>query len=237
MTENITVVDTETTGNTDEDRAVEIAGVVVRPGAARPHAWHSSLVSPGDRAVSPEARAAHHIPDSALVGAPPLEEVMRAARTVYPENGLYAAHNAAFDRQYIPQPWQQSRWICTWRCAMHIWPDAPRYSNQVLRYWLGLDVTGMPGDAGATPHRALYDAWVTAAILREMLRERTPEDLLALTTQPVLLRRVRFGKHEGQLWEDVPSGYLRWILGQGDFDADVVHTARHHLGLPAEGAA
>ena len=61
-----------------------------------------------------------------------------------------------------------------------------------------------------------------------MLETYTPYELVELCKQPVLLRTVRFGKHRGDLWKDVPRSYLSWIVNQ-DFDRDVIHTARHHL--------
>jgi exodeoxyribonuclease X len=119
---------------------------------------------------------------------------------------------------------------------MHLWPDAPSYKNQVLRYWLGLEVPFL--GSALYPHRALYDALVTAALVERMLQTHTVEELLLLTTEPVLLKTIRFGTHRGKLWEEVPDGYLRWILRQGQkkddadeegFDLDVIHTARHWI--------
>ena len=120
---------------------------------------------------------------------------------------------------------------------MHLWPEAPSHKNQTLRYWLGLDVSDMPPEAGGNAHRALYDAWVTAKLLQKQLdevkvllrSEKGPlldgdptleqedvEELLRLSAAPVLLRMVRLGKHRGTLWKDVDRSYLSWILKQGD---------------------
>ena len=49
--------------------------------------------------------------------------------------------------------------------ALRVWPEAPRHSNQVLRYWRGMRLDharAMP------PHRAGPDAWVTAHILADL---------------------------------------------------------------------
>ena len=87
------------------------------------------------------------------------------------------------------------------RVAKHLWPDAPGYGNQVLRYWLEL-----PVDSDCVPHRALGDAQVTAQLLLKELAlvDGSVERLLELTETPVLLKTVSFGKHRGQLWKDVP---------------------------------
>jgi exodeoxyribonuclease X len=78
-------------------------------------------------------------------------------------------------------------------------------------------------------HRALPDAYVTAHLLREILKHASIGELISWTKEPILLPRVPFGKHRGQAWKDVPPDYLQWILRQQDMNEDVVHTARHHL--------
>jgi exodeoxyribonuclease X len=177
--------------------------------------------------IPAQARAVHHIsPDDVRPGAPGVvcrEEWVRGMLSAVDLDTVYAAHNAAFDKKFLPE--FDIPWICTYRCAMHIWPDAPGHSNQVLRYHLGVEPpAAMLKDLA--PHRALYDAAVTAGILQFMLREHTVEDLLRFTSSPVLLRTVRFGKHRGELWKDVPVDYCRWILRTGGFDEDIMHTAR-----------
>lgn len=221
----LVVVDVETTGLEDDDAVVEIAVAPVDP----PSPPWSSLVWPA-RGVPPEASAVHHLRAADLEGAPDLLSAA-AASPLAGGAGVLAAHNAAFDSAFVPVA-PRVGWLCTWRCAMHLWPDAPAHGNQVLRYWLpGLDDELRAIAPGLlVPHRALADALVTSLVLARLARLRPVEDLVALTLEPVLLRVVRFGKHRGELWSEVPRDYLRWVLRAGDFDADVVHTARTHLG-------
>jgi exodeoxyribonuclease X len=234
MRQIVRVLDTETTGDGPTDQVCELAIVDV-PGFRT----FNTLVRP-TVPMNVEARAVHHITDEELATAPPAEEIP------YPFANweIVAAHNITFDARLMKQsnmPLPERR-ICTWRCSMHLWPDAPSYKNQVLRYWLDLEVPGLGGlssvFAGLYPHRALYDALVTGALVAKMLETHTVEELLLLTTEPVLLKTIRFGTHRGKLWEDVPDGYLRWILRQGQkkddadeegFDRDVIHTARHWI--------
>lgn len=183
--------------------------------------------------IPPQARAVHHIsPDDVRPGAQGVvtkdEWLHGILAAEVPGEMVYAAHNAAFDRRFLPE--LTLPWICTYRCACHIWPDAPAHSNQVLRYYLGVNPPAKMME-GLAPHRALYDAAVTAAILQLMLREHNIQQLLHLTDQPVLQTRVRFGKHRGELWSEVPRDYVAWIVRRGDFDDDVMYTARHTLGL------
>lgn len=227
----IRVIDFETTG-TDKDlkagKKVEICevgytDVDVGTRYISMTMWH--FVDPG-MPIPPEARAIHHISDNDVANA----ISPAAARTLLMADmepgDLFAAHRAAFEQAFFPGGTHE--WICTYVAAKHLYDDLPSYSNQALRYILGIDdgfewpVLAMP------PHRAGPDSYVTAGIIRHMLVENTPRDLTTLTRLPILQKRVPFGKYEGQLWADMDAGYLEWILKK-DFDDEVMNTARHYL--------
>lgn len=214
------VIDTETTGMGPDDQVIEWAGVW-------PGGQTSFLINP-TVPVSVEARAAHHITDKMLEDALTAEEWRSPLEKHLSAHGTPVFHNAEFDIRMIKQTWPGiviAPHICTYRVALHLWPQAPRHSNQVLRYWLNLDV-----QIDLPPHRALADAIVTAAILDKMAAVTVDEvRMLELTTMPVVLHRVRFGKHVDWLWSDVPHDYLRWILRNGEFDSDIIYTAKHYL--------
>lgn len=160
--------------------------------------------------------------------------------------GLLVFHNAEFDRGFLPNYLRQLSYICTWRCAMHLYPSAESHSNGALWYELGLS-RPMPTEAGHMPHRALFDALMTRDILEwmicqvnisedgyqmqgspEFLREIAMDQLVRLTSTPVLLKTCRFGKNRGMAWEDISSRDLEWVLSK-DFDEDTKHTCRHWL--------
>lgn len=220
------VTDTETTGITHgEDRIVEVAMVWREQDNL---CWGSSLANPG-KSIPPESMAVHHITEQDVHDAPsPAEALFRVLRLAgVDESVVMVAHNAPFDRGFLAplSPVIETRpWICTWKCSMHLWPDAPGHGNQVLRYWLKIDPE-LPSDL--YPHRALYDTIVTECILQRMLESHTLEELIELSTKPVLLSTVRFGKHRGVKWSDVPHDYLQWLLRQSDLDPDTRHTALH----------
>ena len=236
----IAVVDTETTDVTPEAQMVEMAIVWVDE-TGKILDYHSSLVKPTEP-ISIEAMATHHITEEMVRDEDPAEIVlekfrviMRVARWDCGTLGdVMAAHNLAFDdrvlRHCLPEEFLPSRKICTWKCARHLWPDAPSYKNQVLRYWRRVDI---PEDAEVSRiHRALPDAIVTSAILADMLRKNGVEELIRLTHTPVVLKVCRFGsKHYGKLWSDIPKGYLHWMLDNcSDLDEDTLHTVLYHLG-------
>lgn len=155
-------------------------------------------------------------------------------------------HNAEFDRGFLPEWLRELPYICTWRCALHLFPQAESHSNGSLWYELGLN-RELPPEAGSAPHRALFDALMTRDILEWMichvnfnkdgehmqgpvneLRDAAIRRLIELTTSPVLLTTCKFGKHRGERWEDIPSRDLEWVLSK-DFDEDTKHTCRHWL--------
>lgn len=220
------VIDTETTGEAPPEAAVcEIAAVPVANGKVLGDDAISTLVNPG-HPIPPECRGVHHLSDRDVAKAPTFDRVMAGPFKVL-RGAVIAAHNMDFDFQFVEHhvPKDQPR-LCTYRCARHLYPDAPNFRNQTLRYYLDVEPPSKYL-AKLAPHRALYDAICTAFILAKMLGERTVDDLIELTAQPVLLKTVSFGQHRGQLWEKVPRDYLRWILSK-DFDTDTMHTAKHH---------
>lgn len=220
----VRVADTETTGfEAVCNSLVEFAYVSEDFGR-----WGHSLLKPKHR-ISYGAMGAHHITEDMVADAPDPDQWFDDYFLREESYGL-VFHNAGFDKEFLPPRLQEFPTVCTWRCSMVLWPDADSHSNQSLRYELGLDLGDMPEEAGGAAHRALYDAWITCA-LYDKIREVSGLDfdgLVKMTQEPILLKKVRFGKHVGELWEDVPKSYLRWILGQ-DFDADVKHTANFYL--------
>lgn len=211
------VVDTEATGLADDADIIEIAAV------AEDKTFFHELIHT-DKTIDFDAMGAHHITPAMLEDARPRNTVYQRVDSMI--NGrILVAHFAQFDKKFFPP---HMEWICTYKCARHIFPDMDSYKNQTLRYALGVDVTDMPAEAGGLAHRALYDAWVTYKIFQVMLDEYSLDDLLTLTQKPVLLKKVGFGKHGGELWSEVPKSYLRWVTKQ-DFDEDVMYTANHYL--------
>lgn len=227
----IAVIDTETTGLDPATASIVEIAAVMLPGFES----FSCIVKP-EHPIEIQAMAAHHLTEAAVADGAPIADAVMAS--MIESADFVAAHHAAFDMGFVKI---DKPVICTWRCARHLWQDAPSYSNQVLRYWIGMEDELHSGDGARImmlpPHRALPDAWVTAHILNKMLAfhgnadiEMSPEALVELTKKPILMKTVGFGMHFGKLWSDVPRDYLKWMTRQ-DFDADAIYTAKHHLGL------
>jgi len=228
------VVDLETTGGGRSAEIIEVGFVdVLRDGdgwKAMPPV--SKLFRPRGE-ISFHAMAVHHLtPAHFCADDPHCDEY--ALRKMFAEPAdVMVAHSARFERGFIADTAVGGvPWICTVRSAKAVWPQAPGNSNQVLRYWRGFPLD--PALAGPA-HRAGPDAWVTAHILMDLLKESTVEQMIAWTNEPRRLDRIPFGKHRGKPWTEPPDDYLRWMAGQGEMDADVVAAARLELERRAGG--
>ncbi|WP_369059115.1 exonuclease domain-containing protein [Caulobacter sp. 73W] len=174
------------------------------------------FVNPG-RPISPETMAVHHILDAQVVDAPFWKDA--APPVLRPRGGMaaLAAHRAAFEQRYCtPRLTGGAPWICTWKCALRLWPHLTGFSNQMLRYQRmpeGLDhQTGLPA------HRAMPDAYVTAHHLRDQLNAASLEQLLAWSAEPGLLPRVPSGPRRGRAWRELEEPELKAFARDRDIN-------------------
>lgn len=223
------VLDCETTGLDENAQFVELAGLMFNAiDVGEMVTMFEELANPGIP-IPPEAKATHHIQEKDLINCRPPADVLADFSHTMRDADYWVAHNAPYDRGIIGRVdpgYHSMKWIDTYRCAKAIWPNAPGYSNQVLRYWLELDVEVPPG---LYPHRAMYDVIVTAWILREMLKSKTAEELYDISKKPILLEVCNLKKYKGVLWKNVPKDYLQWVVKQDFFDEDTRHTAMYYL--------
>ncbi|MBV7256385.1 3'-5' exonuclease [Pacificimonas sp. WHA3] len=234
MTAIIRTIDLETTGSRPPAHSVCEIGWqdVGRDGNG---IWNLTggsgafLVDPG-RGIPPATQAVHHIADEDVKGAPPWHE---AAPLVLQGGDFvaFAAHRARFETRFCtPALSRGVPWICTWKCALRLWPESPGFSNQMLRYWR--KPTGLERAKGLPVHRAFPDAYVTAHHLRDMLLETSIAQLIAWSKLPGLLPRVPYGADRGAVFAELPIEALTRYLK--DRNEDVRYSARmalEHRGM------
>jgi len=222
-------LDTETTGNGEDDRLCQLAfksenGIAV-----------NELFNPG-RPISVEAMSVHHITNDMVKDKPPFNhsETWEKLRNILDDDdNILAAHNAVFDvdmlkkEEIIPQ-----KHICTLKMARYLDKDGviPKYSLQYLRYYLDLNVK-------ANAHDALGDLLVLEALFQRIYAKASDEfgegatdKMIEISMNPMLLKRMPFGKHKGMKMEEVPVDYLQW-LSTTDIDGDMEYTVRHYLAI------
>ena len=232
----IRIIDLETTGDrAGGDRVVEIgwqdldwADGQWRVGSER----GARFVNP-ERLIPARTQAVHHILDRDVEGAQTWLDV--APAILKPANRrvvALAAHRAAFEQRWCRKAFTGTvAWICTYKCALRLWPDEPSHANQFLRY--SRRPRGLDQDAGLPAHRAGPDAYVTAHLLREMLCVTQIETLIGWTREPALLPRVTFGENRGRRWSTMSDEFVAWVLQRRGFDADIRFTARHEQAVRA----
>lgn len=89
-----------------------------------------------------------------------------------------------------------------------------KYSNMALYKTRKLNVQTPPG---LHHHRALYDCYITAALLIDIMNTSgwTAEQMADITGRPSLMTTFTFGKYRGKAVSDVAErdpGYLRWLF-------------------------
>jgi len=224
------VVDLETTGSSPPAHAVCEIGwqdVVLQDNGCWSLAADrgSSFVNPG-RLIPPVTMAVHHIMDADVAGEPSWQEI--APSVLQPEGGavVLAAHRSAFEQRFCtPRLSGGAHWICTWKCALRLWPDSPSFSNQVLRYWRMPE--GLDQAIGLPVHRAFPDAYVTAHHLRDQLNEAGLKQLLAWSAEPGLLPRVPAGPDRGRYWHELEDEVLQRYTS--DRNEDVRFSAQREV--------
>jgi exodeoxyribonuclease X len=223
------VIDLETTGTEPSAEIIEFgrADVVIHESRVEVERPLSRLYRPL-HGIPPETMAVHHITEADFTDEAPVCTPDRLRLAVWGGSApdVLVAHSCDFERQFVTEAATDNLpWICTYKVALHVWPQAPP-SNQVLRYWRGLNrdlAFSMP------PHRAGPDAWVTAHLLSELVKEASVDQMIAWTKEPNMLPNIPFGKHRGVVWADAPLDYLQWMASQSDMDQDVVWNATREL--------
>lgn len=233
----IRCIDFETTGEPtpDDKQAICEAGYADIDG--EPGCWQitdtwSSLCRPG-RPMPPEASGVHHITDGDLADAPAPDYCYLKLGEGGPD--IYVAHKADFEQHFFSGG--DSRWICTYKVSLRLWPDAPTFSLQGLRYFLDLPVIR---ELASPAHRAGPDSYIGAHLMARILSDArvSIDDMVRWSAGPALLPKIMIGEHRGKPWSQVPTHYLEWIVGpKNKLERDIKANARHELKLRETAAA
>jgi DNA polymerase III epsilon subunit-like protein len=160
------------------------------------------------------------------------------------EETIFVAHNAPYDIGMVEkEELKVGKSIDTYKVAQALdtKSEIPAYRLQYLRYYLGLEVDDV------VAHDALGDVRVLKAVFERMydkMRQKNTHDeviekMIKITSEPMLIKRLTFGKHKGELVADVARtdrGWLEWLLSQkesdaanGNIDEDWIYTLKHYL--------
>ncbi len=238
--------DTETTGNQEQDRIIQVGAMIVHS-KENIEVYDELCSAPLE--ISIEAMEVHNITPDVIVNQAPFSETDFAKKVVelnQKENYLIA-HNISFDLAMLQKEGFENNYtlIDTLRCAKHLLPDTLYHRLQYLRYALELYKTELAEAAklGITikAHDAIGDVLVMKLLLSQLValtKEQFPglnpmEKLAELTQTPVMMKTFKFGKYKGREIEEIAHedmGYIKWMRNNLDLDEDMVFTLDYYLG-------
>jgi len=240
------IFDTETTGIEEEDRILQIAGLIIdSKGEAE---LYDEIINP-QHPISFESMSVHNITPELVEGKPLFAEssfYKRLNELNNPENYLIA-HNLPFDLTMIKKEGfkENLKLIDTLRVAKHILPDEKRKSLQYLRFSRGLyhkeEALMKEYNIVLKAHDAMGDVAFLKLLVSDLVSvitslypDKNPMEIMVdLTKQPVLLKTLPFGKYKDMSFEELSRkdrGYMNWMKNNmADLDEDMLFTLNKWL--------
>jgi len=232
--------DTETTGNQDDDRIIQIGGMVI---SSRDDIEIYDELCSCAVPIKIEAMEVHNITPDMILDRPPFidTDFYKRLNELNREENFLIAHNIKFDLGMLEKEGFINNYtlIDTVRCAMHLYPNIQYHRLQYLRYALelyrdeGREAESL--DVKIKAHDAIGDVLVMKLLLSKLfieVKQQFPnsnimEKLAELTNKPVLIKIFKFGKYKGEDIEQVATDdiqYLRWMRKNLDLDEDMKYT-------------
>ena len=226
-------LDTETTGNSEEDKICQLC-FLVDDGSLVGYEAHNTLCDPKIQ-IKIDAMTTHHITPEMVEGKPELKETQvfkNLQKLNIPENTVII-HNAPFDLGMLAKEGFESKMklIDTIRCLKHLYPEQ-KAALQYVRYALGL-YKNEPKNVQA--HDAFGDVIVLRLLVQHLLKHPKVKDdfdfLVYLTQKQIVYKNFTFGKHEGRVIEEVvieDPEYCQYLVDTSE-DQDLKDTLKHLL--------
>lgn len=237
--------DTETTGNQEQDRIIQVGAMIVH-GKDEIEIFNELCLAPVP--ISIEAMEVHNITPDLVAEKGLYDETDFALKILelnQKENYLIA-HNISFDLAMLEKEGFKNNYtlIDTLRCAKHLLPESPSHRLQYLRYALGLYQIEQAEaeNIGITikAHDAIGDVLVMKLLLSKLVRltqekyagVNPMQKLAELTQTPVMIKTFKFGKYKDREIAEIVNedkGYIKWMRSNLDLDEDMTFTLDYYL--------
>ena len=238
--------DTETTGNQEEDRIIQVGAMIVdAKGKVEVFDELCSTILP----IKIEAMAVHGITPNLIEGKGVFTDTnfYKTLQTLNNQENFLIAHNMPFDMGMMEKEGfiSQIKIIDTLRVAKHLLSEQKSKSLQYLRYALEL-YTEEQAEADKynitiKAHDAIGDVLVMKLLLSKLValtKEQFPDvnpmlKMEELTRTPIFIETFVFGKHKGKKISEVCDsdiGYINWMQKNMDLDVDMKYTLDQIMG-------
>ena len=238
--------DTETTGNREEDRIIQVGAMIVdAKGEVEVFDELCSTVLP----ITIEAMAVHGITPDLLEGKGVFRDTnfYKTLQTLNNQENFLIAHNMPFDMGMMEKEGFVSniRIIDTLRVAKHLLAEQKSKALQYLRYSLELykeeQTEADKYNITIKAHDAIGDVLVMKLLLSRLVtltKEKFPDvnpmlKMEELTKTPIFIETFAFGKHKGKKISDICDsdiGYINWMQKNMDLDVDMKYTLDTIMG-------
>lgn len=219
------VLDTETDSDNFRTAIIVETGVAIKDN----NEWtiFQELHNPG-KPIPPIVQSICYITDAMVVDKPIFTNVKDKFQDIVNGFNYMIAHNSFFDEQVLKNHginFANKEFICTWRMVKKLFNDdsSVEHTNlPYLRFCFNLDV---PIEMHC--HRAGNDSYITAKLLEVILDKMENDKIIDQTIpygpqilewlkEPIIYKKMPFGKHKGELMDDVPLNYFKWAIGNMD---------------------
>ena len=238
--------DTETTGNQEEDRIIQVGAMIVdAKGEVEVFDELCSTVLP----IKIEAMVVHGITPDLIAGKGLFTETnfYKTLESLNNQENYLIAHNMPFDMGMMEKEGfvSQIQIIDTLRVAKHLLPEQKSKALQYLRYALELykeeQAEADKYNITIKAHDAIGDVLVMKLLLSKLValtKEQFPDanpmvKMEELTKIPIFIETFAFGKHKGKKISEVCNsdiGYINWMQKNMDLDVDMKYTLETILG-------
>ena len=237
--------DTETTGNQDDDRIIQVGAMVI--GAKGEVEVYDELCS-SEVAIKIEAMEVHNITPDVIEGKAPFKSTKFYVdlEGLNEASNYLIAHNIKFDLGMLEKEGfvNHMKLIDTLRCSKHLYPDSNYHRLQYFRYSLELykeeEAEAKKHNITIKAHDAIGDVLVMKLLLSKLVA-RVKEQyagvnpmvkLEELTRTPVMIKHFKFGKYKGEEISDIArsdAGYIKWMMKSLELDEDMKYTLERVL--------